>query len=326
MPAPEASLVVIACPHCGTRYQLAYEAIGAKGRSVACAHCGESWEARADPPPRPARTPDDPKFTELAEKELDEKFRAEERRHQEKRAARAKPQAPSGEDAEAAAAHQRTLDEIKAAVAVRAAAEKPSPNDHKRQQREFSQRQKSLYSNLPRAKARRLLRLAAFGAVIVVFGGGLVFRNAVVSQFPQLAESYAALGMKVNVVGLEFSDLSTVKSLDNGDEVLVVDGKINNVAGHEVSVPQVIVTLTDHTGAALYEWSMTPRATELEPGETVGLETRLTSPPVTATGVRLSFAEGDAPAKPVTPPRAAGMDDSAPAGDDAGTTTSSGGP
>ncbi len=324
MPNPEASLVVIACPNCGTRYQLAYEAIGAKGRSVACAHCGESWEAHADPP-KLAPPPKDPKLMELAEEALDEKFHAEERRHQEKRAARARAAASSGEDAAAAAAHQRTLDEIKAAVAVRSSSAMPSPNDHKRQQREFSARQKSLYSTLPRARARRLLRLSALGAIIVVFGGGLLLRDAIVGQFPQLAASYATIGLKINVVGLEFSDLSTVKSLDGGAEVLVVDGKVRNVAGHEVSVPAVIVTLTDRTGTPLYEWSMTPRATELEPGEVIGLETRLASPPEAATGVRLSFADGETQAKPATPPTAAvGMDDSTPSDDDAGAAPSGG--
>jgi predicted Zn finger-like uncharacterized protein len=324
MPSPDASLVVIACPHCGTRYQLAYEAIGAKGRNVGCAHCGQSWEAHADRP-RPALVAEDPKLIELAETALDEKFRMEEQRQRERRAARARPAGAPVDDTAAAAAHQRTLDEVKAAVAGHDAA-KPSPNDHKRQQREFSQRQKSLYSNLPQARARRLLRLAALGAVILVFGGGLMFRDAIVSQFPQLAASYAAIGLKVNVVGLEFSDLSTVKSLDSGDEVLVVDGKISNIESHQVSVPQVTVTLTDRAGVALYEWSMTPRATELEPDEVVGFETRLTSPPPAATGVRLSFADDQTAAKPAASPPISGMDDSAPPGDDTIVKTTSGEP
>ena len=74
MPAPEASQVVIACPHCGTRYHVPYAAIGAKGRTVACAHCGQSWEAHAAKPPRQKD------FDELAEEALDEKMVAEERR------------------------------------------------------------------------------------------------------------------------------------------------------------------------------------------------------------------------------------------------------
>ena len=39
--------VVIACPHCGTRYQVPPETLGSRGRQVSCAHCGKAWLAEA---------------------------------------------------------------------------------------------------------------------------------------------------------------------------------------------------------------------------------------------------------------------------------------
>src|ERR1700712_4742312 len=99
MPASDAASVVIACPHCGTRYQVPYQAIGPKGRNVGCAHCGQSWEAhaerpkappRAEPPPPPPPPPPIKAFGEIAEEVLDEQFVIEEKRHKAKREASAR--------------------------------------------------------------------------------------------------------------------------------------------------------------------------------------------------------------------------------------------
>ena len=105
-----------------------------------------------------------------------------------------------------------------------------------------------------------------------------------------LGTAWVLDGLEVNVVGLEFEGVRTLKSLQQGAEVLVVDGKVRSVAGHEVILPQVIVTLLGAKGESLYEWSVSPKAAELEPGEVVAFETRLTAPPAAATGVRLTFA------------------------------------
>ena len=313
MPAPEASQVVIACPHCGTRYHVPYAAIGAKGRTVACAHCGQSWEAHAAKPPRQKD------FDELAEEALDEKMVAEERRQLARREAslradtaareakaRARAEAVAAAEARAAAKagvaappkdtaplteeHQRTLDEIKAAVAIKPVAAPLDPAAHKRRQHEFSQRQINLHARLPMARMRRLARWVALVTLLAVVGGGVLLRNSIVQQLPGLAGLYAAVGLEVNVVGLEFEGVRTLKSLQQGAEVLVVDGKVRSVAGHEVILPQVIVTLLGAKGESLYEWSVSPKAAELEPGEVVAFETRLTAPPAAATGVRLTFA------------------------------------
>ncbi len=48
MNSPDPQTTVIACPHCGTRYQVPRATLGAGGRVVQCAHCQKSWQARAD--------------------------------------------------------------------------------------------------------------------------------------------------------------------------------------------------------------------------------------------------------------------------------------
>jgi len=352
-PAP----VVIACPHCGTRYQIPYGAIGAKGRNVLCAQCGQSWQAHAEPPevaapppppppPAPARADADEDFGALAEAMLDEKFVIEEQRQKARREAslraqadektgrakaRANAQAEASARAEAAVKaetearaaaiaqaieatkaagsvpeagapparspeHQRTIDEIRAAVGGEAA--EPDASTRLSRQDAFSRRQQLLRNRLPMARLRRLARWGAAGLLVLIAGGGVLARGPLVMQFPQLAGPYAAIGLPVNVIGLEFRDVHTLQSLQQGAELLAVEGEIASVAGHEVTVPEVIITLLGPKGRALYEWSMTPKAQELEPGEHVGFSTQLTTPPAGARDVRLSFATGR------TPPRA----------------------
>jgi len=350
MPAPEPALVVIACPHCGTRYQVPYGAIGPKGRTVQCAHCGQSWEAHAErppvaampaaPPPAPKRTVvEDKDFGALAEEMLDEKFVIEEQRQkarreaslkaeQEAREAKARSDAAlaaeregraaaeaQSEAAERAAAiaratagtigaappsrspeHQRTVDEIKAAIGN--GEETLDPEARRRQQQEFSRRQRSLTNRLPMARFRRAARFAVLGVMVLIVGGVIMLRGPIVGQFPQLAGAYAAVGLSVNVIGLEFRNVQTLQSLQQGVDVLAVEGTIASVADHEVAVPQVIVTLLDPRGSSVYEWSVTSKATELEPGETIHFETQLSSPPAGAKNVKLSFASSQAPPRP----------------------------
>ena len=54
MSSADLQTTVIACPNCGTRYQVPRSTLGAAGREVQCAQCGKPWHATADAPPPPA--------------------------------------------------------------------------------------------------------------------------------------------------------------------------------------------------------------------------------------------------------------------------------
>ncbi len=117
-----------------------------------------------------------------------------------------------------------------------------------------------------------------------------------------MAGAYAALGMPVNTVGLEFRDVSTVLALRSGANVMQVQARIYSVAPRLVAVPPVVVTLLDAHGVPLYEWSVTPQTRDLEPGEVVDFASQLTGPPAGATRVRLTFAGGPgSSATPIAP-------------------------
>jgi hypothetical protein len=51
----------------------------------------------------------------------------------------------------------------------------------------------------------------------------------------------------------------------------------------------VLVSLLDASGATIYEWTVTARATEMAPGDVQEFSTEVSAPPEGAVTVRLSF-------------------------------------
>src|SRR5436190_19881832 len=107
MSSPDLQTAVIACPHCGTRYQVPRATLGAAGREVQCAQCSESWHATAE------TSEPDAMFSDADEEQLDQVFEAE---------ARVSVPAPARPDRDPE--HERTLAEIRAAIAPKP---KPEP-------------------------------------------------------------------------------------------------------------------------------------------------------------------------------------------------------
>jgi predicted Zn finger-like uncharacterized protein len=279
MRSPLPAMVVIVCPHCGTRYQVPAETLGPRGREVQCAHCSKSWPA-APGAGEHVRDPDQI-FDETAERDLDAAFAEEE-----KAAVAAAMPEPTAEEA------VRPVEEIRAALAPETKTEDPKAKT--RRDKAFARRQISRTAKLPLARIRRAARLVALGLLLTLLVAGVAFRTEIVRSFPALAGVYAALGMNVNIVGLEFRDTHTLMTLRSDANVLKLDARIYSVASRPVIVPPVVVTLLDESGTALYEWSVTPETRDLEPGEVVDFTTQLTSPPPGATRVRLTFSGGRA--------------------------------
>lgn len=265
--------MIITCPHCQTRYQVTYEAIGATGRKVQCAHCQRAWSQK---PIEPEELGDpDPQVRSITEDALDDAMVSEERRVAAELAEQvARIEAPLEADSDAKSAA------------------KVDPALIRKRQRAFSQRQNAMVAKLPMARLRRAARIGGGVVLAGLLVGGYFGRVEVVEQFPAMAGVYEAVGLKVNVIGLEFDHLTTLRTLRDGKEVLVVSAQIFGLEKAPVAVPAVVVTLLDDAGSGIYEWSVTPDVNDLMAGERATFETQLPLPPVSATGVRLSFAGG----------------------------------
>lgn len=281
--------MIISCPQCQTKYQVADKAIGSVGRKVQCANCQTSWQATADVPPRPklvAQTekPDpDRLFDSEAEAALDQEF------EDVARDAAGTPASPR----ETPAAQIKSATEAVAEKKAGTAKKNESSLDDKLQskrQRDLEKRQKALSNKLPMARVRRALRVVGLMILVGIIGGGIVLRTPIVRAYPDLGGIYAAVGLGVNVVGLEFNNVETLRTLRDGSDVMVITAIISNVAGRNISVPTVKVSLVGADGASLYQWTVRPKAKILGAGESVQFETQLKAAPADTSTVRLVFA------------------------------------
>lgn len=279
--------MIITCPHCQTRYEVAKEAIGAEGRQVQCAHCMKAWlanaAAAAEAAPKLREVPhlrEVPNIRDMPRSEPQPLDAAAEARLDV--ALEAEQKAVEIAERVIAEARQRRLDAPPPSKAEKI--------EEQQRQKAFSRRQLSTIKQLPMSKTRRSIRWGATAALTVVLVGLVAMRVDIVRQMPDMAGIYAAIGMPVNVIGLEFGEVTTETSLSNGKLVLTVNSRIRSASNRIVPIPPVVVTLLDHNGTALYAWSVTPDAEDLGPGETVAFETQLMTPPDGATRVKLTFA------------------------------------
>lgn len=263
--------MIITCPHCQTKYQVTYEAIGSAGRKVQCAHCQEAWQqppiAKEEPPSPAAKQA----FEAIVEDGLDEVLASEEK-------------AVAAEVAKRLAAEETARGQTDAG--------KIDPAVIRNRQKAFTRRQHAIMAEQPLARLRRAARVGAALALCAVLATAYFGRVQVVQRFPAMAGLYEAVGLGVNVIGLDFTNVTTLRTLRDGKEVLIVSAQILGLEAEPVPVPAVVVTLIGTDGQGLYEWSVTPAVRDLMAGERATFDTQLTLPPGNADRVRLSFAGG----------------------------------
>ncbi len=264
--------MIITCPHCQTKYQVAYQAIGSAGRKVQCAHCQLAWNQRPDEPDRDPDGAVQQAISELVEDGLDEALQSEEK-------------------AVAAELGVRSIQSDQEAGKI-------DPAVIRRRQRAFFRRQNAMIAGLPFAKLRRMARVAGVLALAGLITGAYIGRGPLVRHYPDLAGVYEAMGLEVNVVGLDISKATTLRTLREGKEVLVVAAQITGLNKKPTPVPPVIVTLLDDGGQAVFEWRAVPKIGDLMVGERADFETQLVMPPVDASRVRLSFSGGSSAMSP----------------------------
>ena len=136
---------------------------------------------------------------------------------------------------------------------------------------------------------------AATGVLALVVFCGFVARTTLVRAVPDIAGFYAAVGLGVNLRGLEFRSVRTAQANQDGIPVLVVEGEIANVTSQTMEIPKLRLAVLGKEGRELYAWtSQLPRST-LREGEQIPFKSRLAAPPPEAQQVFVRFiTRGDA--------------------------------
>jgi hypothetical protein len=133
----------------------------------------------------------------------------------------------------------------------------------------------------------------ALVAILVVIGWSAVrFRQEIAAQWPQSASLFQALGFEVSPRGIEFEHVTYSRTSEDGRPVLAVTGELVNTSPRELSIPPILVTITDQNRQELYHWSYAPGAATLSPGQALNFLTRLPNPPEGARHIEVRFAVG----------------------------------
>jgi predicted Zn finger-like uncharacterized protein len=247
--------MLIVCPSCASTYSLTPEQLGA-GRRLRCAACRHEWFAT--PPQDEAG--DAPLFPALSH------------------------------DADPMVSPQ-------AATSSGSPATEPARSRGRRGRKTPSGPKVSLGNRLKGATAR-LRRVTPLhigvAALALALVAGIVQRTPIVRAVPQTAKLYAALGLAVNLRGLEFHGVRSSLVKDGDQSILVVEGEIRAVAKGPVDLPRLQLGLRGADGHEIYAWTAEAPRAALQPGETTPFRARLVAPPSEGLDVVVRFVERDA--------------------------------
>jgi len=264
--------MILTCPQCATRYQTDAAKFPAEGRKVRCAKCSHVWHQDA-PAPEPEAG------IELAQPET---------------TVAAESVTPSVAAPEAPAATESFKSEpVRAEPAAPVAAPAPTA-----QRTAYAPSPVVAPPPAPKVRARSGERIAvvfgwfAFALIVVAIGWSTIrFREAIAGAWPQSASLYAAIGMKVNASGIDITDVQSQHTMQGGQPVLAVEGKLVNLTARDVAVPQMSVRLTDDDQHELDRWTFSANTTVLKPRQSIAFSTRRTNPPEDARHLEVSFVE-----------------------------------
>lgn len=128
-------------------------------------------------------------------------------------------------------------------------------------------------------------------AVVVPFLLALAFPQSVVKALPGTIALYEKAGMKVNIRGLEISNVTRQYVLVGKTRVLAVKGLITNISGSAQTVPSMRFVLRDISGRQVYAWTLNAVSRKaLGAGASTSFLTRLASPPKVADEIQIRFA------------------------------------
>jgi len=278
----------IVCPNCTTPYQVATSAIGEDGRSVRCVRCRTVWFAVPPPIAMPERavSPADG-ADEVVE---------------------ASPSEPGAEPSETASPPTEADNPADAPPA--ALADIPIPVDDAPplvpapgsglpapavEMDSGPPDIESVAARRARAAARRRRERLRFRlplaivALIALCVALLGWRRDIVRYAPQLASFYNAIGLPVNLRGIEFADVKIGNEIHDGVPVLVIEGLIVSTVSMPVDVPRLRFALRSATGAEVYSWTAQPSQPVLGPFETLPFRSRLASPPADGQDIQVRF-------------------------------------
>ena len=157
-------------------------------------------------------------------------------------------------------------------------------------------------SNLPAFRPQPKKRSSAGAWVVLVLvvaaiiGGGILARTQIVALWPPAAKIYRLFEARARQPGdgLELRDITSRRTVENGVQILVVEGEVANVSKKVQVVPVLRGALRDSQQHDVQHWTFSASEPKLLPGEVAKFSTTLTNPSDEATDLSVDFAPAGA--------------------------------
>lgn len=142
-----------------------------------------------------------------------------------------------------------------------------------------------------RARAAVVVWGATGAAVAASATGMVMFRQDVAELWPRSASAFAALGLDVNVYGLEFYDITVERAFEGPTPVLLVSGEVRNIGRDDKMVPPVRLSLRNESSHEIFDMVNSVTDQPLAAGASLPFQVRVENPPVDAVDLEASFAD-----------------------------------
>ncbi|MGE3245295.1 MAG: hypothetical protein AB7F96_20635 [Beijerinckiaceae bacterium] len=144
-------------------------------------------------------------------------------------------------------------------------------------------------------KTRFFRKLASAPALFVfatIVAPGLLLgaRYKIVEAAPATARAYAAIGLPVNLDGLDLRNISSELNEEDSAKFLIVRGEIVNLRDKPGVLPNLQLALRGSGGQQLYSWQAPSPQKRIGKHASIRFMARLDSPPEGAQDVSVRFA------------------------------------
>jgi predicted Zn finger-like uncharacterized protein len=301
--------MLIVCPNCATSYMIDQAAVGPAGRTVRCVRCKATWFA-GGPASEEKLTPDaevyadmaaNPSMQSAAEASMPAATPAD--------GLGADPSQPMAEG-DTAAPPVGSPGGDGALAAATSTAEEPvaigdgpslvprieqgsltdaATGDVDTDEIEnFAARRQRLQAR--RNEKRRTSRWTAVILILLACNVAILgARSEIVRHMPQTASLFAAIGLPVNLRHLKFENVRISRDVQDGVNMLIVQGAIASEASKPIEVPRLRFAARNAGGQEIYTWTALPDRSILGPGERMEFSNQLASPPKDAIDLMVRF-------------------------------------
>jgi predicted Zn finger-like uncharacterized protein len=274
-PADSRNAMQLACPSCHTAFLVDPAELRSEGRAVRCTRCRTSWFARPE---------DVVSVPPGAEAELEGVAES---------AARANlaADAPVALLPQVVSWNDTVMVEVNPSPSI-------APVEPQAETNMMAGAMPGLIPPRPATRPRRAKANAtprqqrifiAVSLASIAFITAIGLRTTVVRAAPELAGLYAAMGLPVNLRGLEFTEIKTTHEIQDGIPVLVIEGEVMNVTRQPVEVPRLRLAVLGPDARELYAWTALLPRSVLPEGEKLSFRSRLASPPAEGKQVLVRF-------------------------------------